>query len=39
MSTARQLAGYARLGVDAVTGASRVAEDLHGTISELAGVF
>ena len=39
MSPARRLAGYARLGVDAVTGASRVVEDLHGTISELAGVF
>lgn len=39
MSPARQIAGYARLGVDAVAGASRVVEDLHGTISELAGVF
>ena len=34
-----ELAGYARLGVDAVTGVSHVAEDLHGTISELAGLF
>jgi hypothetical protein len=34
-----KLAGYGSLGADAVVGVARVVEDVHGTITGLAGVF